>query len=139
MVMATSSSSVTPMKKKRYMRRMSLIVKLHLLLQQGSRHQPPPTLLKHPRGCKMIIVMIAPLIGRLTVAAMVEMKPVRLRLPRQGGTYGRHASRRSSMVVHCYSISSFMQRSGDGDAESLMYFNTHHASCSFSISVTSLM
>jgi hypothetical protein len=70
---------------------------------------------------------------------MVEMKPVRLRLPRQGGTYGRHASRRSSMVVHCYSISSFMQRSGDGDAESLMYFNTHHASCSFSISVTSLM
>jgi hypothetical protein len=43
------------------------------------------------------------------------------------------------MVPHCYSISSFVQRSGDGDAESVMYFNTLHASCNFSISVISLM
>jgi hypothetical protein len=43
------------------------------------------------------------------------------------------------MVLYCYSISSFVQRSGDGDAESLTYFNTLHASCSFSIFVMSLM
>jgi hypothetical protein len=35
------------------------------------------------------------------------------------------------MVPHCYSISSFVQRSADGDAKSLMYFNTFHASCIF--------
>jgi hypothetical protein len=35
------------------------------------------------------------------------------------------------MVPHCYSISSFVQRSWDGDAESLMFFNILHASYSF--------
>jgi hypothetical protein len=43
------------------------------------------------------------------------------------------------MVLHCYSISSFVQRSGDGDAESLMYFNAIHTSYNVSISVMSLM
>jgi hypothetical protein len=53
----------------------------------------------------------------LLVVAIVEMKPIRPRLLCQGGTYGRPASRRTSMILHCYSISSFMHRSGDGDAE----------------------
>jgi hypothetical protein len=43
-------------------------------------------LMKHPRGCKMKIVVIAPPIGKQTVAATVETKPVRLRLSRQGGS-----------------------------------------------------
>jgi hypothetical protein len=39
-----------------------------------------------PRGYKMIIVVIAPPIRKLTVAATVEMKLIRLRLPCQGDT-----------------------------------------------------
>jgi hypothetical protein len=35
------------------------------------------------------------------------------------------------MVLYCYSVSSFVQRCGDGDAESLTFFNTLHASCIF--------
>jgi hypothetical protein len=86
-VMATSSSSATPTKKKRYVRRMPPMPKLRLLLLQGSRPQPSllPTLMKHPQGCKMIIVVIAPPIGKLTVAATSEMKQVRLSLSCQGG------------------------------------------------------
>jgi hypothetical protein len=87
-MMATSSSSLTLMKKKRCARRMSPTSKLCLLLLQGSWPQPllPPTLMKHPGGYKMIIVVIAPPIRKLTVAAMVEMKLIRLRLSCQGDT-----------------------------------------------------
>jgi hypothetical protein len=46
---------------------------------------------------------------------------------------GRHASRRTSKVVHCYTINSFTKKSGDDDADSLKYFNALHASCSFFI------
>jgi hypothetical protein len=38
-----------------------------------------------PKGCKMIIVVVALLIRKLMVAAMAEMKPVCLGLPHQGG------------------------------------------------------
>jgi hypothetical protein len=44
---------------------------------------------------------------------------------------GRHASRRTSRVVHCYTTNSFAKKSGGDDTESLKYFNTLHASCSF--------
>jgi hypothetical protein len=43
------------------------------------------------------------------------------------------------MAPHCYSISSFVQRSGDGDAKLFMYFYSLHASYNFSILVISLM
>jgi hypothetical protein len=51
----------------------------------------------------------------------------------------RRASRRTSRVLHCYSKPSFVQRSEDGDVESLKYFDALHTSCGFSISVMSLM
>jgi hypothetical protein len=46
---------------------------------------------------------------------------------------------RITMAMYCYSITSFVQRSEDGDAESLLYFDSLHASCSLSIFVMSLM
>jgi hypothetical protein len=74
-------------------------------------------------------------IKRWAMATTVETRPTRLRLPRQSAPARRRALRRTSRVLHCYSISSFVERSGDGDAESLKYFDAIHASCSFSISV----
>jgi hypothetical protein len=38
---------------------------------------------------------------------------------------------RTSRVVHCDTTYSSVKKSGDDDVESLMYFNTLHASCSF--------
>jgi hypothetical protein len=76
--------------------------------------------------------MIKPLIRKPVVVAIAETKSVCLRLPCQGGTCRKPASRRTLMVLHCYPISSFVQRSGDGDAESLMHFDAIHASCSLS-------
>jgi hypothetical protein len=35
------------------------------------------------------------------------------------------------MLLHCYSTTSFVQRSEDGDVESLLYFDSLYASCSF--------
>jgi hypothetical protein len=35
------------------------------------------------------------------------------------------------MVLYYNSISSFMQKSGDGNADPLKYFDAFHASCSF--------
>jgi hypothetical protein len=64
------------------------------------------------------------------VEAAAETKPVCLRLPRQDGACRRHASRRTSRVLHYYSTSPFVQRSWDGDVESLMYFDSLRASCS---------
>jgi hypothetical protein len=43
----------------------------------------------------------------------------------------RHALRRTSRVVHCYTTNSSAKKSGDGDANSLKYFNALHASYSF--------
>jgi hypothetical protein len=52
---------------------------------------------------------------------------------------GRRVSRRTSRVVHCYTTNSSAKKSGDNDAESLKYFDVLHASCSFSVSVMSLL
>jgi hypothetical protein len=43
------------------------------------------TPMKIPRGCKTIIVMVLPLIGKEAMAATTETRLVHLRLPRQGG------------------------------------------------------
>jgi hypothetical protein len=52
------------------------------------------------------------------------MKSTRLRLPCQEGTCGGGGQAlknlRITVVLHCYSTTSFVQRSGDGDAESLL-------------------
>jgi hypothetical protein len=53
----------------------------------------------------MITVVIAPSIGKPTVVATAETKPDHLRLPGQEDACGRRASRRTSMVLHCYFIS----------------------------------
>jgi hypothetical protein len=58
---------------------------VHQLLLQGSCPQPPPPLIRKPM-----------------MVATAEMKPVHLRLPCQGGAYGRPSSRRTSMILHCY-------------------------------------
>jgi hypothetical protein len=62
--------------------------KLRHLLLRGPRLQLPPSpmLMKIPRGCKTIIVMVLPLIGKEAMAAAVETRPVHLRLLHQGGT-----------------------------------------------------
>jgi hypothetical protein len=44
---------------------------------------------------------------------------------------GRHASKRTSRVVHCYTKNSLVKKSGDDDAGPLKYFSALHASCSF--------
>jgi hypothetical protein len=40
---------------------------------------------------------------------------------------GRHASRRTSRVVHCYTTNSSTKKSGDVDTDPLKYFNTLYA------------
>jgi hypothetical protein len=56
---------------------------------------------------------------------------------------GRHASKRTSRVVHCYTTNCSTKKSGDDDAKSLKYFDALHASYNFfvifSVSVMSLM
>jgi hypothetical protein len=44
---------------------------------------------------------------------------------------GRHASKRTSRVEHCYITNSSVKKSGDDDADLLKYFSALHASCSF--------
>jgi hypothetical protein len=44
---------------------------------------------------------------------------------------GRHALRRTSMVVHCYTTNSFVKKSGDDDVDLLKYSHTLHASYNF--------
>jgi hypothetical protein len=53
----------------------------------SSRPHLPSSLtpMKIPRGCKTIIVMVLPLIGKEAMAATTETRLVHLRLPRQGG------------------------------------------------------
>jgi hypothetical protein len=117
-------------KKRRYARRRLPAPKLWLLLLQSIQPQPP-MLMKCLRGggCKMIMVVITPLIRMLSMVALVETKSGCLRLLCQESGYDRHASRRTSMVLHCCSTPSFVQRSWDDDAESFVYFNTRHAYC----------
>jgi hypothetical protein len=109
-MMARSSSSVTPMRKKRFTRRMSSTPKLRLLLLQSSHPQTPlsPTPMKLSRGCKMIIVMVLPPIKRQAMATTGEARSARLKLSRKVALARRRASRRTSRVLHCYSIPSFV-------------------------------
>jgi hypothetical protein len=80
-----------------------------------------PMLMKIPRGCKMIIVMVLPLIGKEAMAAAVETRRFILGCCTKVAPAGRCASRRTAMVPHYYSLTSLMQRSGDGDVESLLF------------------
>jgi hypothetical protein len=43
------------------------------------------------------------------------------------------------MVLHCYSLTSLMQRSGDGDAEPLLFLMPFMPHAVYFISVISLM
>jgi hypothetical protein len=80
-----------------------------------------------PTGVKMIIMMTTPPIRRLMAATVVETIPGCLRLLRQEGAWGRRASRRISMVWHCYHFFSLVKRSWDDNAKSLTYFDTLYA------------
>jgi hypothetical protein len=44
---------------------------------------------------------------------------------------GRHASKRTLRVVHCYTTNSSIKKSDDDDADPLKYFNALDASWSF--------
>jgi hypothetical protein len=55
------------------------------------------------------------------------------------GVCGRHASRRKTMVLHCYSITSLVHRSGGSDAESLLFLIPFMSSAISFVSVMSLM
>jgi hypothetical protein len=52
---------------------------------------------------------------------------------------GRHASSRTSRVVHCYTTNSFIKKSGDGDAESLQFLTPFMPPVVSSASVMSFM
>jgi hypothetical protein len=52
---------------------------------------------------------------------------------------GRHASRRTSRVVHCYTTNSSVKKSGDGDAESLQFLTPFMPLVVSSVSIMSLM
>jgi hypothetical protein len=71
----------------------------------------------------MTSIRVAPLIGRQVIAAAAETKLVHLKLPRQDGTCRENALKilRIMMVVHCYTTTSFVKKSGDGNAESLLF------------------
>jgi hypothetical protein len=82
-VMARSSSSATPMKR-RCARRRLLTPKMRLLLLQPTLPQPPPLTATMPlRGQKTIIVMIRAPIRWLAVMTAAVVMPVSLRLSRQ--------------------------------------------------------
>jgi hypothetical protein len=58
----------------------------HLLLETPRLQLPPPLpRMTHPMGCKMIVMAVAPPIRCKVVVVMMEMRPVRLRLPHQKG------------------------------------------------------
>jgi hypothetical protein len=46
---------------------------------------------------------------------------------------------RIMMVVHCYTITSFVKKSGDGDVESLLFLTLFMPPANFFVSVMSLM
>jgi hypothetical protein len=52
---------------------------------------------------------------------------------------GRHASRRTSIVVYCYTTTSFVKKSGDGDAESLQFLTPFMPHAVYFVSVIFLM
>jgi hypothetical protein len=90
----------------------------------------------------MIIVMVAPPMRKLAVAATAETKSGRLRLLRQGWRLREACFKEfwnndgSALLLHSLFCA---EGSGDGDAESLLYFNSLHASYSIFVSVMSLM
>jgi hypothetical protein len=45
----------------------------------------PLTTMRHPMGCKMVVVAVAPLIGCKVIVVSVEMRPTHLRLLHQKG------------------------------------------------------
>jgi hypothetical protein len=51
----------------------------------------------------------------------------------------RHASRRTIMVVHCYTTNSFVKKSGDVDAKSLIFFTPFMSPAVSFVSIMSLM
>jgi hypothetical protein len=67
--------------------------------------------------CKLIIVMILPLAKTWARSVVAEIKPAHLRLPCQERQL-RHAFFKERYIQRCYPVSSFVQRSWDGDAES---------------------
>jgi hypothetical protein len=86
----------------------------------------------------MIKVVITPQIRKLAVAATTEMKLVCLRLSKVVPV-GRHASRRTSMTLHCYTTTSPTKKGGDGDAESLLDLMTFKPPAVSFVFVISLM
>jgi hypothetical protein len=75
-VMAMSSSSVAPMKKRRCVRRTLPMLKPRHLLLETPRPQPSLLLmmLTHLTGCQMTVMAVAPLIGCKVIVVMVEMR-----------------------------------------------------------------
>jgi hypothetical protein len=71
----------------------------------------------------MIVMAVVPLIWHKVIAAAVETKPAHLRLPRQEGACRGQTLKnlRIMMALHCYTTNSFVKKSGDGDAESLLF------------------
>jgi hypothetical protein len=69
------------------------------------------------------------------------MKPTHLRLLRQGGACRERALKnlRIMMVVHCYTTTSFVNKNGDGDAESLLSLTPFMPLAAFFVSVMYLM
>jgi hypothetical protein len=72
-----------------------------------------------PGVVPMIVVTVWPWVRRWRRAAAMEMKPTHLRLPRQERRL-RQACFKESYVRWCYPSFFFVQRSWDGDAESLI-------------------
>jgi hypothetical protein len=51
----------------------------------------------------------------------------------------RRASRRTTVVLHCYSTTSFAKKHGDGDAESLLFLTLFMPPAVSFVSIMSLM
>jgi hypothetical protein len=66
----------------------------------------------------MIVMTVKPLIGHKVIAAATEKKLACLRLPHQEGACRRHTLKnlRIMMILHCYTTTSFVKKSGDDDA-----------------------
>jgi hypothetical protein len=73
------------------------------------------------------------------VAATAEMKLACLSYRAKVTPAGRHALKRTSMVLHCYNTTFFVKKSDDGDAESLLALMPFMPPAVSFISVMSLM
>jgi hypothetical protein len=118
-VMARLSSLATLTNRRSCVRRPPPMTLLCLLLLRSLRlHLPsPPMLMKTHGKSNMIIVMILLLIGTWAKAVAAETKPAHHRLPCQEWCLVQ-ACFKENYVLHCYHVSSFVQRSGDDDAKS---------------------